>query len=102
MSDDLHGISADTRALWTARISERWGDLRARRDAELHCRPVLALQRFGKPYPQLSTWQQNEVNQDIATTLRVFAARMTDRSFDYLSHHRRAILEPEVGTAVRS
>lgn len=99
---DRTGISDSTRALWAARLAERWNDLRARRDAELHCRQALALQRHRTNYHQLLPHQQNTLNHEIATVLRVFTARLTDASFDFLSHDRRAKLEPEVGTAVRS
>lgn len=102
MTEDRHGISDSTRAMWAARVASRWNDLRARRDAELHCRASLALMRYATPYGELSPRLQNAINQEVHSVLTNFAARMSDLDFDYLSHDRRAKLEPEVGTAVRS
>lgn len=96
-----NGISESTRQMWAERVASRWNDLRARRDAELHCRAAYALHRFTVPYVELPSHLQNVINQDVNAVLNNFVARMTDNDFDYLSHDRRAKLEPEVGTAVQ-
>lgn len=103
MSDqNRHGIADSTRAMWAERVKSRWTDLRAMRDAELHCRAVYALHRFSTPYAELSPRLQNVINQDVRLVLNIEHARLTDLEFCFLSHDARAKLEPEVGTAVRS
>lgn len=83
------------KALYAARVAARWNDDRARRDAELHCRVVLALQRHELPYARLSASQQNRINRDVAAVLTVFAARMSDLNFLYLGQDQRTLLQPE-------
>lgn len=94
--------SQQAHALYGARAAVRWNHPRVRRDAELHCRIALALQRYDRRYEDLHPVQQNAVNRDVRAVLNVFAARMTDRSFLHLGHDQRMAVTPERTKAVAS
>ena len=83
------------KAMHAARVALRWHDKRMRKDAELHCRSMLALMRYSSRYDELHTSQQNAVNREVAAVINVFDGRMTDHSFLYLGGDQRDLLQPE-------
>lgn len=86
--------------LYAARAALRWNESGIERDTRLHCRVVLALSRYERPYAALTTAQQRSINRDVDVVVNVFRGRMTDRSFLFLGADQRTVLEPERGTAV--
>ena len=83
------------KAMHAARVALRWHDRRMRKDAELHCRSMLALMRYSTRYEDLHSSQQNAVNREVSAVINVFDGRMTDHSFLYLGHDQREALQPE-------
>jgi len=83
------------KAMHAARVALRWHDARMRKDAELHCRSMMALVRYSTRYEELHSSQQNAVNREVSAVINVFDGRMTDLSFLYLAGDQRELLQPE-------